>query len=673
MKKIMHSIFVVSLLFISILNFFDYSNNNNNKFKNDKESIQISKKEGQKSKDFVYDIQRIVKELNTDIMMVNTELTKEDKVNYVYYITCNSGDFLDVGIDNYVEVLKGNGELKTSGENRIPGSTFTGHTTIYPFEDVSKYNLENSKYFVKSEKVDEVLNAINKEGYLVSKDNGVSIQREFLNIKNIIIPLFLLTISMIFYSLGKGKETVLRKISGFSNLDILKEYLKKEGEIFIVSFVFISLLNMVFIAALYRNSLLDFLNFSMFKFILFFAASIFIFILANTNILFQKESSVIKGKKKNRDIYVVTLISKFIFITLLLTNLTAIISGILEISKTNKILEDVNLKAKNYVVLPFMSNITDVSDNNQLEYNKRLSKFYEETKDKFNGILIDSRNLSNPEKLERNKKTFQNYIMINENYLKENEVRDSKGDRIEAEKIDKNKLNLFVTEGMDKEAIKENYKNIYDLKDEDIVISIYDKNTKLFSYSAKVSPDSFGFIEEPIIILYNGDIFWDQMMNFISGGYYILDTKTDNPYEEIKPYLEKYKLTDVLPEAQYVSNTFSEVIESKRLSLLSKAVDLFVYIVGALALVIYSTRIYFTINKKEIIYKTLGGYKFIDVYKGAIITQIIEFILLLICSFILNINLVILFIVVIVEIIIFKIYASILRNKNVVGVIKGEE
>ena len=93
--------------------------------------------------------------------------------------------------------------------------------SIYPWEDAEKYDLSGMTCYVKSTRLVESVEVLEKEGFTVTPGNGAYISGKFSVTLFGLVPAFMLITSIVFYTLSNGKKNVLKKIDGCAVPDIL--------------------------------------------------------------------------------------------------------------------------------------------------------------------------------------------------------------------------------------------------------------------------------------------------------------------------------------------------------------------------------------------------------------------------------------------------------------------
>ncbi len=164
----------------------------------------------------------------------------------------------------------------------------------------------------------------------------------------------------------------------------------------------------------------------------------------------------------------------------------------------------------------------------------------------------------------------------------------------------------------------------YSISRADINVIVYMDNLKIQSFNPYSGRGNNGIIEQPIVELYNGKVHKNQMLNYVSGQYYMLKIVSDTPYEEISPLLMECGLDGIILQTTNISNVFNNSISNITRQLVNDLILLVIYLISICILIIYNCRIYFSLYKKNIAYKRLGGFGLWDIYKVSIMIQFFE-------------------------------------------------
>lgn len=152
---------------------------------------------------------------------------------------------------------------------------------------------------------------------------------------------------------------------------------------------------------------------------------ILIFILLSFTLLMIRNANIssMKGKSRSHKYYIFTLVLKLflmLWVVYKAGNVCIEAAGIYEINRCNiEITNDI----KDYYWFPIIRGADNIDENNQLDYNGRLDKFYEAVIDEFSALIIDTGNYIQPGGTMA-EKYGQLTVTVNENYLKLNPVHD---------------------------------------------------------------------------------------------------------------------------------------------------------------------------------------------------------------------------------------------------------
>ena len=680
MKKIVYFIFTISLIFFFIMNFFEYSNKNVDILENNKTVIEIEKPQNLTNEDFINNLITIFSNMNSDLMYLTTD-NSNIKSHKKYYITTNT-NLIPIAVNKDAKHILDNGEclstFNSDYTHAICGSSFFYNISIYNFTEIKKFNLDLCKYYIDKDMSNKIINTLKENGFNTNKLNVENSSFKYISLQTMFLPAFLLFISMTFYVISRRKEILCQRLLGFSKLNIvIKDCFENIIQLLGIT-ILLESLNLLIIKILYKYSFLDYFNFTYKKVIIIFIYAIVVLFLTNVFNITRNYTSYLKGNDNSLDIYIITLISKFIFCTFLIVNLSSISSYISSIYNLNKINMTISENTKNYVTLPVNVSNFYIGDNNQLELSNKAEEFYNITESKYDGVLIDSRayrkvnNEDEDEDDTLNTDNYKKYITINGNYLKLNPLYDIENNLIGSSLFNDDYLNILIPENEDENKIKSLYSKKYKINSNNINIIKYLKNQKIYSFNPYSGADNNGLIDNPIIFIYNSKYLKNQMLNYISGQYYFLKIDSDNPFDEISPTLSTCGLDAIIHETPYISNVFNESISEVKSSLMLSLINFFVYIVGLIIMIIYNSKIYFIVYKKVISLKRINGYNFVKVYRIPLLIQWLQLIFLILMRLKFTINISIIFIVSLIELIIFILYLKSTERKNIPNILKGD-
>lgn len=239
--------FVVVFLFLSVVNFINFSSTCETAPYEGLKAISVSKTDSNiTNKEYVEKLNKAVKEINADLLYKTTDFNS-DKTSYLLYKTNNNKDFLS-GLN-----LENNGVLSSPSQCYSTLSSVKGMDKVMPvglssaFCDITimdislieQYKLDICTFYTSQENVYPVIEAIEKLGATaeVIEDNSSSLTAELS--QPLLLLCLLLGISIILYALSIKRKYALMKLNGYSSLDIILHQLKESLPFFTLAFFII--------------------------------------------------------------------------------------------------------------------------------------------------------------------------------------------------------------------------------------------------------------------------------------------------------------------------------------------------------------------------------------------------------------------------------------------------
>lgn len=678
MKKILYFMYGIVLTYILLLNFMDYSSDILNNLEDNKVEIVINKPKEKDNAEFISDLNDITQKMNMDIMYLITDVSNST-IKKNYYISTNTNNF--IGINNAREILESYRGISNINEKSffyINYSTLFYHIYIYNLKDAEKYNLDSCNYYIPLRKENEFIEVMSKAGYDIAKTNGTTIKNRYVTIRTIILPVLILFTTMIFYSLSKRKESMIKLLGGYSKRIIIKEYTFETFRIMIAMFLAFITTSTIIVSIMYHVNMLDYVTYC-FKTLYSIILALFVgYFLVNFAVLKTTKAYHIKGKNESYDLFVVAYFLKIVFTILAIITVSNILVEIHNINAINRTNVFISKQMQHYITLPVNSASTSINESNQLIFNAHLDDFYNETVEKYHGILINTRNyrIGNLSEDDSLANTYgQNRITINENYLKLNIIHDSNGTPITGNAINPNKFNLLIPENEieNVQDIIESYSYSYDIALKDISYILYKENEPIHTFNPYSGRNNNGVIYNPIIEIYNNIYLKNQMLNYVSGQYYLLKIDNDEPYTELLPLLRKNQLDGVILYTTYISNVFDNSIKNIRERLKYDIINALLYAVSIILLITYNCIIYFQIFGDKIVYKRLCGISFVEIHKIPIILLIIQYMLFVVVNIPFYIDKGVVFVMFLLELLVFLHRTHESQKKYILKTIKGGE
>lgn len=628
MKKLITLCFSILFSMLSILAFLNFSFESEEKVEIGMQTISIEKPANVTNQEYIHTLNTVLENINCDIMFKFVDVTG-DKTEMIYYKTNNSDEFIDMNSAKGTLKCEPGEIISTkdygiSGFYRLNAANVNNEITFMNFLDAADYNFTSDIFYVRNEDCETITKAITNIGYSVEIKQSTLISAKYSIIIFAGIPTILFLASFVFYGLSNGKVNVLKKMDGFRNIDILKDDIRKTGVPFLIVFAIITIIMAIASILEYRYAFVECMIFWLGYMILGLILIIVGYILLSFIIATQNKAESIKGKAPQRGIYIIALMLKSCFIIFIVFFLSIAIRNVILANNVYKTSEKLAQKIEGYVSIPIyeLNQSSEGLEGNYLE-------FYNSTVDKYNGILIESRNyeldiVSGKTMCEE---FGQDSITINSNYLEFNPIYDENGNKITSDALIDGKLTVLVPKSKEDKTqnVIEQCKLAYET---DTNIIYYDQTkTKIYSYNAGGLESSDGEIPEPIVYIGNESIINETFIyNFITGDYYFIKPETSDPYVELLPLLEKLGISETTTKLIYVSDTFKEEINNWLMMLKIYATQSILLFIGLFSIIIFTSKLYCENYKNRISIYLLEGISLLTCIKSHIIMTVLSYI-----------------------------------------------
>lgn len=632
MKKMMHAAFALFFVIITVMSVYNFSIQCENKMLQGLVKMQVTKDDSNTNAEYVKHIEEIMRELHTDILYKTLDFS-EQKDHYLFYKTNFTEHFLNVHTEGNKQTLNKGECLSTKAQvdgyqvRQLTGVWIYNDYTIRDFSEISKYNLDAAMFYVESGMASSVVEALNQEGYITEiMDTPTSIMRERDFTDSALIPALVLIIGMVFYTVFRGKRNVIKKLSGYTNLTIIKEEVIGNVKWFILSFVLIVCAALLCIFLFWPNAVWPFFTACIKDLLLWLVVACAVFALICFLVCRQNGVHYIKGKEKKRSALVLSVAVKLIFTVLLISNASIAIdfaasayhayAGGLQMAE----------KTVGYVTTRFSPINADLDSAETRDIViERSKEFYDATVEKYHGIIIETSNYQ-PSYIPG--ETFaqtngQNYITINENYLDINPLVKTDGTLIKREDFIKGKLNILVSESDNtvEESVKK-WKYAYSEEGEEPIevnCIVYRADQDIYSFHPERATNSLGKIDNPQILIYDPQVFKPSTLMSYLTHCYLLNPQSEEPYEALLPTIKEYGLDKVILETPQVADVFSAYISECFEIFTTELVQVLFSLIGLLVLTFFVIKTYFESFKSNIAVRKLSGYGFVQLHKSYLI------------------------------------------------------
>ena len=683
MRKLLIVCFLVLTITLSALAGVNFAYSALETIEGDKTVISIEKPQAVDVTMFLMQIDHVLEDLDQDIMVRYIDVSG-DKDHFVYFKTNHTRDF--IAIPAMVEpVLPQQGSCSaTSDLDLCPGSPLKlpdnyQSISFHHLYEAVKYDLSKANYLVMTSQAQEIASAIQDLGFSVQVDTGLTIYTQQLSpAVFIFVPAFMFVLSAMFYSFSNGKENVLMKMEGYTTLHILQDEARKNKKWALLSLLVLISGALLIAAIVFRITYIQFCLFYLRYLIYLIGIFVIGGVFAALIVLFQNDAEYVKGKVPKKGMYLITLLGKIVFLVFLLFSLSIGIRDIISVIHSIRTLETISEKIDTYVTIPI--NISNASLSNPEE---NYLAFYDLTVENYEGVLIDAGNYRFDVMTGSNMSIDldQNSITINENYLKLNPIYDLMGAAIGPAFFSETKYNILIPSTKLDE--KEKYIEYIDLwYGMEVNFIEYDGiQSEIFSYNPGVGSDSFGRIDQPVILMFDKRLphAGAYIESYCSKGAYFLKTCTEDPYRELLPVLDQSGIAPISPRTPYITDRFDEWTAFQLSSLRLYITQSAFFLLGLVSLILFSVDLYCEINKQKIACSLIEGATIMGYMRSHFLTSSLVYLLTLAVLFLasrissLAINYTLLLGVIALELIITAVSASKLAKRNLYQIVKGAE
>lgn len=578
-------------------------------------------------------VNNVANDLDVSVIAQTFSKTEDNKRLYKYYAN------KDIDIASYPNIF-----------SKIEVNRLEEFKIYDPFEvNVDSTNKKTNEFI---EKLNE--NNLTAE-YTVRNKSGDFRTFEVLVMLFIIFISYIILLSIYIYSFRK--RNVLYKLSGMSTFQITKLNMKKlilDIRYIVLGAFLIDIGTLIYYKA-YNLQLLTYLIISIIIFVL--ILGLFYYEIVKTSISKNKKIiSTLKNKNFSKDSYKFMLVIKTIFtLVLIVTSMNAITlighiqSGIKQIEKYQQ-----------YNDIIVTQTYSSLQGQGYDGMDDPLLELYRETNDKFQGVIANTGG-------------GDGELAVNNRYF----------DYVDYYDIDNNKINrdsyLFENEVIylvpeSRVAEFQAYEKLNEINDKYIVSR---DNQETFSMNlSELKPVGF---KNQIIVVYprntsklNG---FDELnlASTLTRQEYYMFIEDDDPYEVLKPYLEKTGADRYIFDANHLTINKEEILQQNIEDLTYTIISLIIILSVYLIIVYFLVDTYMLINMKKLINLKLVGKSNLRLYTK-IISGIMILDILVVLGFILvsNINIYLIIGIFIVDLVVTLLIYRRYMLKDFIKYMKGE-
>ncbi len=674
-KKIVNLIIGITLIALMLQGVFHCGIYSESQIFMNKEQIIIHQPTNLNKDEFVKELLSFAKQENSDLMYERYD----DKNNRMLYKTNQKEDFFHIYTETGSILLKENDIFSTRGNEgtkKIYGVHIPGKDIIIDnFTKISEFDLKSGRYWVKTDKIQELCCFLGEKNIEYDKIGGIYIEdeNEIFGHLNVALYIFI-GIALVMYAFSKMKDYAIKKIMGYSKIQVWCSEIYEMGTSIIVEILIIGTIFFFMLFVLYEAETgvmwLKIIFFDILRMLI-----VVIVCLAISSGYINIKCGVLHIKGKRNDILLEILISLirvlvFAIITLILSSNIGKISFTYHMYQTTT---DMKVKLKQYATV-----VENVSVENPEEdykaYDKKFCDFYRILHEERDAIISDTHDVTGYEAYSSNPS-----ILINDCYIDFNKnIYDIHGERITSKSLVEGKYNVLVPQGFKYDPVQSGLCRAANLSPEQINVIEYSCDSVFLSFDNEISPETRGYFQNPIAEVFDETMIFDDCYRammletaFINGFYFRTES-VDKAYDEILPVLKKCGLENLFFEAPSVRERLDDTLWEWESELIKNGFILFLYIIAWVVLLIYSAQMYFENHAKDMSVKLLQGYSLLEIIQIRLAVESLMLIAMIVVSLFEVVSLRISFLLLITEWICLYIFIKKLCERNIVGSMKGE-
>lgn len=662
MKYLMYCITVLTLIFLFVFSIFVFLCTENANFNAGKTEIEIINDYGFSHSDFVKKIEKACESADVDIMF--SCLTYEENTNkekeMIIFKTNNSENFLPVKTKTGNILLSADDAYSTDisliadnfTKNKLIFIDFFYDYTIYPLSAITSQQVKKSQCLANTSDLVRLSDALIEQN--LSMNQGLATYENDDSLIKILyaglaVMLVLTLFSIIFYQLSISRNIAVKRLDGYNSGMIISEILK-DFIIFYISAVGICFLSMlIFFVSVSDIELFGFYLEKNIKIILFTLLSIIsLYILSCFNIFTINPLNILKGKAKGQKIHILTIVSKFVIVAVLLTMCNENVSSFKEYYNNMKSYKNISSQLENYYTITN----TKFSENMDEDY----KKFYKLTHYTNEAVMMCAMMCGRPQ-MEKN--IIQWFVTINDNYMKLNPIYTPDGKEIKYNDIKDEKATILIPDGIysEQDVLRIHSGRFEGIGEEDIKIHTYDRNQKFYVFET-IKTKYPGYIMYPIVFIHKDGY---SVFSAISNGEIIFKSHTNNFNIEITPLLRECNIDWITGSTPSVESIYTSYINNTKLEVIVYSIIIVVFLFLLVCVIFYESFLYYKHNQKKFTIMKMNGYSFSEMHGFQIFIHIILYLFILYISNAMKLNIVFSGVVIALDYIMFY---SILESKT---------
>ena len=629
----MYCITVLTLIFLFVFSIFVFLCTENANFNAGKTEIEIVNDYGFSHSDFIEKIEKACKSADVDIMfsfMKYEENTDKEK-ELIIFKTNNSENFLPVRTKTGTILLSDNDAYSTDislisdnlKKNKLIFIDFFYDYTIYSLSDITSQQIKRSQCLANTSDLVRLSDALTEQN--LSMNQGFTTYNNDDSLIKILyaglaVMLVLMLFSVIFYQLSISRNIAVKRLEGYSSGMIISELLK-DFIIFYLSAVSICfLVILIFFVSVSSMELFGFYIEKNVKIILFTLILIIsLYILSCLNIFSINPLNILKGKAKGQKIHILTIVSKFVIVSVLLTMYNENVSSFKEYYNNMKSYKNISSQLENYYTITN----TRFSENMDEDY----KKFYKLTHYANDAVMMCAMMCGRPQ---MEKDISQWFVTVNDNYMKLNPIYTPDGKEIRYDDIKNEKATILIPEGIysANDVLRVHAGRFEGIGEDDIKIHTYDRNQRFYIFET-IKTKYPGYIMYPIVFIHKDEY---SVFGAISNGEIIFKSHTNNFSTEITPLLRECNIDWMTGSTPSVESIYTSYINKAKLEVIVYSIIIVVFIFLLVCVIFYESFLYYKHNQKKFTIMKMNGYSFSQMHRFQIFIHITFYLFILYIS-----------------------------------------
>lgn len=651
MKKIMYGMTALSAAVFIFLSFFTYIVEIDN-IATTKVAFHIMT-----DTDKEYTVDELIRNLNEACQSSNTDVlvrkyqhdnnggSASPSTNIIYK-TNNNTDFLKWNTETGNCIIPSGSVLTNKEDLSLQNYSLIelymphimGDYIILSLEDMTSKDWSAVTCYTNAGYLNKLSAECRKYGITVEKQGGIILKSNYFVILLAVslVMLGLSFLSMLFWQLSESKKIAIKRLEGFSFLQIV------ENSIVVFFTGFLPICIITFFLGCIVCSVWE--SFSLFiyflidyKFVIlgYLVAWIFAFVVSCTYIIIVHPLYAIKGRKKQKGLYRLTFFVKMCLIAVIgLVSFYSFV-GYRTMKTTIAIQNNMSETFSDYYHFLSNSNV-NLTSNDELE--DLYHGFYIAMSEFYDPVLMDASSASSMSQLPKEKlnefnehisnyNIINNRITVNKYYLEMNPVYTMDDKQITCDYFPDNQLILLLPYDLDENLVKECYKNTAEFEgyESDSIFTIkYAPDQKFYYFSTDIKSEKPGFIENPVVVVEQNFL---HPLGWFSQGNIIFKAKSDDFYNEVLPIMNECNISKYIAGTVSVSGEIQTALNWDMNMMFLYVTILVCSIVLFCCVLLYECIVYYKNNQKRITIKKMNGFSFFQIHCVHLLVRMLFYII----------------------------------------------